>query len=209
MGKAIDALSEAQRASFRAGVARCGLSPDKLSRDDTLVTGPGPTILSGNPETSAVPPVLIPIDSIATLKHYAGIPDDWYTSGRVSDRAIDYPPELPVSRRELVHEAKNACDLREQLTFEERRYVQLAADSFVEGNSEKVRNYEDLINAVYFPTQLAAFTFDSIVVTPEKPLVLEGEWPIDIHVGSVLVEEGGQIIVRVQATINAQLFEAQ
>src|ERR1700685_4465958 len=209
MGKEIDALSEANRASFRANIERLGLSPEKVTHHDTLVTGPGPTILSGDPKESKLPATLIEIKSIKHLKQLVGIPDEAYISGKLSDVGIDYPPELEASRLELIRTSKNICDLLDNLTLEERGDLKHARESFIQGNSEKSRSYEKLIDAVNFPAQLAVFSVDTIIVKPGNPLILTGPPAVDLHAASIIVASGGQIIVKYDARITTQLFEAQ
>ncbi len=208
MGKALNGLSEVQKASFRAAITRLGLSADHLTHDDTLVTGPGPTHLSGDPKESKLTPTLIPVRSIAEIKKLGGIPDESYTSGKLSDRAIHYPAEFPQSRHHLVRSAANVCDLQDQLSPEEHAAINSAAAAYVQGNSQKVKSYEPILNALFFPAHVAAFVGDSITVTAGNPLIIGGSVPVVLNYAKVTVDPGGQIICNVQTTWNVQVFDS-
>lgn len=208
MGRGFDGLSEYQQASFRANVARLGLTPDSMVHEP-FTTGPGAAILSSDAKQSKLAPTLIPVRNIAELKTLAGIPDEHYTSGKVSDKAIYYPPPLDEARLSLAVTAVDLCDLQRQLSAEEHEQVRCASEAYMQGRSDKVKGYEPLINALYFPSQIAAFNTDSIVVTAGNPLILSGPNPVAINAASITVEAGGQIIVETHVSIAAQKFDSQ
>ena len=211
MADEFDALSDDQKQAFRGRMAAMGLAPDTLSHQGTLVTGatPGPTILSGDPAESHVPPTLVTVNSIAELKALHGIPDEHYTVKGVADVAVDYPDELPQHRMKLTDTAPDICALRDSLKEDERDQIVKAAKAYVLGNSEKVAAYEPLINAAMFPMQVAVICIPAIVVSSGSPLVITGSKPVSACYGTITVEPGGQIIIETQTNLTAQRFEAK
>src|SRR4030095_8951684 len=67
------------------------------------------------------------------------------------------------------------------------------------GNSGKVRAYEAIINALYFPLYAASWTLASICVAANTTLVLQPPTngsdspPTLVVTGDVCIEQGGQI----------------
>jgi hypothetical protein len=211
MGQAFDSLNESQTSAFQEEMTKLGIAHDALSHEGEFSTGstPGPTIISSNPEESHIPPTMIPINSIADLKRLRGVPDEHYTSMGFSDSVVDYPEELPAERFGLMDEAADVCALREQLTPEEQDQIRQAAEAYVMGNSEKVQAYEPMINATMFPTQMAAVNGESLVVDKDHPLIIQGDKPVTLNYAKITVKPGGQIIIKTQANITAQVFESQ
>lgn len=211
MAKAFAGLSDDHMARFNARMQRLGLSAGALSHEGDLVTGatPGPTILSGDPDKSHVPPTLIDVRDVAHLKELSGIPDEHYTSRKLSDRTIEYPEPLDERRAKIVAESRNQCDLEYRLNADELKEVRRAARAYVMGHSEKVKSHEPVINAMLFPTQVAVFAGENIVVTKDQPLIITGDQPVTLNYGSITVEDGGQIIIQVTSEINSQVFTQQ
>jgi hypothetical protein len=211
MADEFDALNDDQKQAFRSRMALMGLASEALNHEGTLVTGatPGPTILSGDPAESHVPPTLVTVNSIAEMKALHGIPDEHYTVRGVADVSVDYPDELPQQRMMLASTAPDICALRESLRPEERDQIVKAAQAYVLGNSEKVAAFEPLINATLFPAQMALINIESVVVSPGSPLVLKGPTALSVNYGSVTVEPGGQIIIQTQTNLTAQRFEVK
>ncbi|HEY0323879.1 MAG TPA: hypothetical protein VGC66_23220 [Pyrinomonadaceae bacterium] len=211
MGKDFDALSSEQQNAFQAEMKRMGIDPTALNHEGPLVTGatPGPTILSADPAVSHVPPTLIQVNSIAHLNELRGTPDEDYTVRGFSDKSINYPPELPAEKSNLVSSAEDLCALRDQLTPEEHANIRRAAEAYVMGNSEKVKSYEPIINATMFPQQMAVFAGESIVVSAANPLIIKGPGPVTLNYASITVEDGGEIIIQTAANITTQTFTQQ
>lgn len=211
MAEEFDALDDDQKQAFRARMALMGLAPEALNYEGTLVTGdtPGPTILSGDPAESHVPPTLVTVNSVAEMKALHGIPNEHYTVRGVTDASVDYPDELPQERMLLASTAPDICALRDGLQPEERDQIMKAAAAYVTGNSEKVLAYEPLINAAMFPAEVALINIEAVVVSPKNPLVIKGPTAMSVNYGSVTVEPGGQIIIQVQTNMTAQRFEVK
>jgi hypothetical protein len=211
MGKDFDALSSEQQTAFHAEMNRMGLDPTALNHEGPLVTGatPGPTILSGDPSVSHVPPTLIQVNSIADLNKMRGTPDEHYTQMGYSDKSIPYPPEFSSAKAGLMDTAEDLCALREQLSPEDHANIRRAAEAYVMGNSEKVKSYESIINATMFPQQMAVFAGESIVVSAANPLVIKGPGPVTLNYASITVEPGGEIVIQTSANITTQTFTQQ
>jgi len=211
MGQEFDELNDDQKEAFKGRLTQMGLGADALSHEGTLVTGatPGPTILSGDPAESHVPPTLITVNSIAELKSLHGVPDEHYSVRGITDAAIDYPDELPRERMMLADTAPDICALRDSLQPEEHDQLRKAAQAYVLGNSEKVAAFEPMINAAMFPTQVAAFNGEAITVSANSPLIIKGSTMITLNYGSITVEPGGQIIIQTQVNLTTQRFQVK
>jgi hypothetical protein len=211
MGQEFDSLNEDQRNAFRGQLKKLGLEADALSHEGELVTGatPGPTIFSGDPEESHVPPTLITVNSIAELKALQGVPNEHYSTQGISDAAVDYPDELPQPRMKLAETASDICALQDSLQPEEHAQIVKAAQAYMLGDSEKVASYEPLINAAMFPLEVAVISGESIVVSPGKPLIFKGPKPLTVNYATITVEPGGQIIIETDVNLTTQRFEVK
>ncbi|HEX6370724.1 MAG TPA: hypothetical protein VF006_17540 [Longimicrobium sp.] len=212
MGQVFDSMNDDQKSAFTRKMERLGLSATALTHSDELRTGaarPGPTILSSDPDESHLPPTIVEVRDVAHFKELSGVPDAHYESRKYSDVAFDYPQPLDERRAKIVADSRNQCDLEYQLTDAELGDVRKAAHAYVMGNSAKVQSHEPVINAMLFPTRMAVFAGESIVVTKDNPLIIQGPNPVVLNYASIKVEDGGQIIVKVTADVNAQTFIQQ
>lgn len=211
MGQEFDALNDDQKEAFKNQLTRRGLAAGALSHEGTLVTGatPGPTILSGDPAESHVPPTLMTVNSIAELKALHGVPNEHYSARGITDAAIDYPDEMPQQRMMLADTAPDVCALRDSLQPEEHDQLRKAAQAYVLGDSEKVAAFEPMINAAMFPLEVATICGEAIVVSPNSPLILKGPTALSVCYGSITVEPGGQIIILTQVDMTTQRFEVK
>ncbi|MEM9593083.1 MAG: hypothetical protein AAGD06_02400 [Acidobacteriota bacterium] len=184
-----------------------GLDENDVHRG-TLDTseGGGPFILSGDPAESRIPPKLVTVASLAEMKAIYGVPDEHFDRGQASDHHLDYPEPLADDRASLHDRVRNLCDLDEQLSWRESEQIRRAAHAFVYGDSRRVASYEPLINAILFPTQVARFAGDSVVVKPGHPLVFKGEQPVEATFDNVVVEPGGEIITDVELQFSSTRF---
>lgn len=213
-------LTPEQRSAFEAGLARFGLGADALTHQAARTSelrgaqpaamlgaeaAPAPVVFSSDPEESHVPPTLVQVNDIAQLKRMAGVPDEHYTGGMYTDRTIDYPHPLPEPTAQLAATAQNKCDLEYHLTDDHVEDVRRAAQAYMQGHSAKVASYEPMINALMFPTQVAVFAGESLVI--DSPVVVSGSAPVSWNYGTITVEEpNGQIIVQTEFSINTQNF---
>jgi hypothetical protein len=200
-------LTPEQQQAFHAQLARVGMSPDSLSaRSIRTADRPGGFVLSGDPEQSHLPPTMIEVRDLAHLKELAGVPDEHYTSGQRSDKAIPYPAPLSAQAAGLLQSAQDKCELEFHLQPADYENVRMAAEAYVHGNSAKVQGYEALINTLHMPTQMAAFAATEIIVSPGSPLILGPGTTTSLNCASITVEPGGQIIVQTNASITTQQF---
>lgn len=215
-------LSPEQRSAFEASLARFGLGTDALTHQTARTSelrgfqaaaagmmaaeaAPAPVVFSSDPEQSHVPPTIVQVNDIAQLKQMAGVPDEHYDAGMYTDRTIDYPEPLPEPTAQLLTSAQNKCDLEYNLTDDHFEDVRRAAQAYMQGQSAKVASYEPMINALMFPTQLAVFSGESLVV--DTPVVVSGSAPVSWNYGTItVVEPHGQIIVQTEFNINTQNF---
>ena len=205
-----DANAGSPQEKFATVLAKFGLSADSLTAQ-SIRTGdrPGGFVLSSDPEASHLPPTMVQVRDIAHLKELGGTPDSHYTSGTYSDKAIRYPAPLSDATRQLLQSAKDKCELEFHLKGESYADIATAAQAYVHGNSEKVKDYEPVINALHFPSQVAVFAVNDVVVQAGSPLVFAPGDPSTLSCSSLTVEPGGQVIVQENVTINSQQTTVQ
>jgi hypothetical protein len=201
-------LTEAHVQAWDAINQKLGISAGAMSEATTLDTGatPGPTILSYDAAESHVPPTHVEVRDIAHLKDLAGVEDAHYAAGTYSDAAIHYPDPLPQATMSLMATSPEKCDVDQGVGPDELGTVRQAAQAFVQGHSEKVKDYEPVINSLYFPSTMAVFAGESITVSPGNPLIIKGPGPVTLNYQSITVQPGGQIIIQTDATVNSQIF---
>ena len=193
-------------------MARFGLKPTDLGFEGVHHVGVSRGMLAMAKEAPApeLTAIEVPIQSMAHLKSMIGVPDEHYTNGECSDRCITYPPALPARRQALAANAANICDLEYQLTCNEREHIEKAAHAYLQGNSEKVKSFEPLLDALYTPGTMKVFTGEALVVKAGTTYVLgDTSKPDSItayNFTSVTVEAGGQLKVISPVNLTTQIF---
>jgi hypothetical protein len=141
---------------------------------------PGGMHLTEDPKTSAVPPNLLNVADVQTLKKMAGI----------DDAIFDHPSAPHIEALPHVNE------LTHEITDPLHPLVCQALNSYVFGDSRKVSSWAPLLNKLRFPMQIAAFVGDTIVVSPGNPLIIgtkDGP-PVAPVFDKVEIQPGGQVI---------------
>jgi len=209
-------LTEDHRKRFTDEQTRMGLKPDHLNHKGTLSTADhgGTIVLSPNSSESTIPPTIVSYNNMAELKAMRGIPDDSFTSGKMSDAFVKYPVPFATSRMNFLNETKNICDLEYHLQPEERKTIENAAHAYLMGHSEKVKDWEPLLNAAFMPGKMAVFSGENLVVKSGQTLKitpdpLHPQDPVVLNYQSITVEQGGQILVLAKADVTSQIFDAQ
>ena len=141
---------------------------------------PGGMHLTEDPETSAVAPHLLTVADVQTLKKMAG----------VEDAIFDHPSAPRIEAMPHVNE------LPHEISDPRHPLVCQAMNSYVFGDSRKVSSWEPLLNKLRFPMQIATFVGDTIVVSPESPLIIgkKDGHPVAPLFDKVEIQPGGQII---------------
>jgi hypothetical protein len=57
------------------------------------------------------------------------------------------------------------------------------------------------------PFVLTTFSIENVTVTPEQPLIIQGDHPVIVNFGTVTIVEGGQILVRTEARVDMQVLK--
>jgi len=190
---------------FKAVNKRLGLPEDTETHDGSQTPqtlghlckeGKDTIVYSSNPEKSDVPPMLIPVKSIAHLNELIGVPDHF------DDKHIVYPPPLAGALSAKVNKASSPKDLIKSMTTNEHDNIRQAMEAYVMGNSEKVKDYEGLINRTALPKQVAYFaSTDPLVI--DKPVVVQGDDPVVWNYSSITMEDNGSLTAQAPMNITA------
>jgi hypothetical protein len=205
-------MTPEQLARFRARVESLGASFDEAMATHISTQGATePVVLSMDLDRTVLPPRVLVVRDVATLKSQGGVSDAAYGSG-LSDNAIAYPPTYDRQIDKLLDRARSRAELRALLGAERQRTVRQALDAWLLGNSARVRDYERVINAAHFPTYAAAWTLASICVAAGTTVTLvpppnTPDPPTLVVTGDVCIEEGGliQSLVPVTVEVHGQM----
>ncbi len=153
---------------------------------------------SSDPLQSDVEPIFINVGSIQQLKEMVGVADG------NGDKDIPYPPPLTAHEKEIFKNAKSLADLRSHMSEAFAHKILKAAEAYIMGNSEKVKEYVDLINDIRFPGRLAVFAGDTLNIPANSTYTVSGADPVVWNYQSITVGSGGQIVVETQLTSTSQ-----
>lgn len=204
---AFQSYSEAHRTMVARTAEAVGLRLEDL---DGVSFGPhshsGPMKVSADPNLDNLNSRLITVNSVEELKQIGGIADAQFKKG--NDRHLNYPDDVNPDIANAIARAKSDnCALESLIAPHDLTKIDAAMLAFVNGNSEKVKAYESVINALKFPAQILVTAGEDITVTPSTPLVI-GENSPYVHgglalFGTVTVEPGGQIQILIPVTFQA------
>lgn len=197
-------LTDDQKQSFAIRNQRLGLGPEEttFSQEHIDATGDEPFVLSSDPFASHVPPKHIAVGDIAELNKLIGVADT------EDDSHVEYPEPPSDEHLNLLTNAKSRTEFKQSLDQDVHAHIKKAAETYIIGNSAKLKAYEPLINATMFPTTLAVFSADSTVIN--KPFVIEGPHPAAVNLGTCTVDRpNGVIMVYSHVTVKAQNFTVQ
>ncbi|MES2706264.1 MAG: hypothetical protein V4726_06615 [Verrucomicrobiota bacterium] len=204
-------LSPEQQAAFWAQVKTWGLSESDVQPAAGSGPAGGKAFICGS-ALSNVATKLFTITSVQQMKELVGIPDSAFLSGRMRDRNISYPPELPPERLALAAKAPNNCWVKENLTQEEHVVLQQAWQAYLVGNSRRISERTlDMINAVHFPTVVAVAAVQDIVVNAGTVYTFgaPGDPMQVITIGTLTVEAGGAVAFASPCTLQCQQTTAE
>lgn len=205
----MDYLTDEQRAAFEANNALIGLGPADFTptppQQRRGLAPPSRQVMSHDPAESDFTPHLVEVGSIADLRRIAGFPEE-----HVGGADEPHYPD-PPSAQELQLVNSNSLTSQKFQTDDEdlQQRIMQAANAYVMGDPEKVKEYEPLINAAMFPGQLAAFTGDTLEIPANTVRVIGGDNPVFLNFGQIIVGEGATISIETYATINTQIFVQQ
>lgn len=190
-------LQDHHKKNFMEVNKRLGLTPDEhIFKSSHAAFNNDKVVFAADQASGDIIGKTIPVASIAELKRLSGVPNDG------KDDHIDYQ-EITLLKSGLT--AKNLK--REDLDNDSMQLIQKAASAYILGNSEKVKDYEDLINAAMFPGNAVVFTAENLYVKSGQTVVLGGSGNPEIYnFGTITVEQGGQIQVIGNVQLTCQIF---
>lgn len=192
MAGRFDTLSSEQKDLFYERVAQLGFDPAALRGSNILTGGTGLRI-SGAANAFANYVRYKTLTSIDEVKRLIGIPDSTFERG-ASDAHIKYvPPPRYGDSTSVTFLA---------LTQAEKDELENAAYAYLFGNSTKVAAWRGPINRLLLPRELSFVAVENVVVKPGSPLYLTNP---SYTFGAVTIEQGGQIIVQADTSVNAKL----
>ncbi|PLY42104.1 hypothetical protein CSZ94_12035 [Janthinobacterium sp. ROICE36] len=213
MTKLFNDLSSDQKAKFEAKCRSFGIDPATVPKTLTTENG-GKGVVLGHPAANAAiaPAKIINVANIQELSKYGGCQDEEYIQGRASDAFVRYPqPLATLSAPSLTECGGDVCKLKDSMTLEHHEAVNQAMHAYMMGNSSKVKDYEEHINAIHFPMQMAVYAAEDKIITNNNPLIIDTKngGPTTLVYGTVTVEEGGYILVKTPLSLDAQAFTSQ
>jgi len=203
-------LTAEQKAAFRARVKTWGLTEADVQKHASSEPDKK-AVICGIASLSNVKTKPFTINSVQHMKELVGIPDSAFKSGKMRDRIINYPPELPKERLGIVATAPNHCWVKENLTHEEHLVIKQAWEAYLVGNSEKISpGTVELINAVHFPAVVAVAAVENITVNPGQTYTFGSPGaPLQtIVVGTLTVLAGGSVAFASPCTLECQMTTA-
>lgn len=208
MADHLSSLTDEQREHFATMMQQFGREPHQFTHDGTLTPADfgGNLTISADPDKSDIQPVHVPFTSMAHLKQLVGVPDEQYQTAPHADHTVPYPEPLPQDRGAFLRQSQNICDLRYHLTANEHQTLVTAARAYVYGNSDKVKDYEDLLDAHFTPGTLAFFAAATLDIPDGQTVTLAPGGPAVLNFGTITVHGSGQLIVQEQVSVTAQQF---
>jgi hypothetical protein len=210
MSKSFKELSADQQAKFHAKCRTFGIDPETVPETVTTVNS-NDGLRFGHPAGSAAfaPAKVIDVKCIKDLQALGGCKDEEYTQGRASDAFVRYPkPMAEMAAPTLKSCDGDVCKLKDSLSLEQHEAINQAMHAYLLGNSRKVQDYEDHINAIHFPQQVAVYAGENLVITAAKPLIIDNPngSPTQLVYGTVTIQPGGYILVKTPLSLDSQLF---
>jgi hypothetical protein len=207
MPKTFNDLTPEQQAAFWADVKRWGLEEsDVPAESDTGQLGSNACISSVAADTN-VPTKPFTLTSVEHMKEMVGIPDELFASGKMRDRMVSYPEDLPADRMQLAAQAPNFCALKDSLTEDEHDVIRQAWLAYLVGDSGKVSpEMVSMINAVHFPAVVAVAAVQNITVAANTVYTFgtPGAAMQVIPIGVLTIEAGGSIAFASPCTLQCQ-----
>lgn len=167
----------------------------------------GAMVVSADPGQDNLESRLMDVNSVAELKAIGGVADIHFKAS--GDKHVNYPDgQLKTDVPAAISRARaDNCALESLIHPDDEKVIDQAMIAYVHGDSSKVKNFEEVINALRFPTQILVTTGEDITVTKANPLIIGKDSPYvsggKAVFGTVTVEEGGQIQILIPVTFEA------
>lgn len=196
-------LSPEAQARFAAINERFGLQPDEATHGPIDHPKGKTVVYSGDPLQSDVPPKIIHVASIADLRAMLRAP------GHMDDEGVQYPMNLDQYQTLFtrIGEVKTKADLQASLSEQEKDAIRLASHAYVQGDPEKVKSFEPLINALMFPAKVAYFS------SPDNKTIsgtveIKGSTLVTWNYNAITMEEGSQIVQQAPWAVYANTVQS-
>lgn len=186
--------------SYKLINKRLSLSENTSTHQPSEVTERSITCFSSDPLESDIAPMIISTSSISHLNELIGMPDN------CDDIHIEYPPSLSELMSSKYLEINDIRSFLHSLTSEDKKIIQIASLAYLMGDSQKVKEYEPIINATNFPGKVAYFSSpEELIISGE--VIIKGEDPIIWNYGNITLKENGVIKVQAPMIISASSFD--
>ncbi|MVT10242.1 hypothetical protein [Chitinophaga tropicalis] len=207
-------LTPAQQGRFLKINERLGITAEVAARQmehlqaaqsgqRSTQSGKQELVFSSDPVESHVPPIYLSVGSIADVKRLVGVEDN------NDDAHVAYPQAFPQQYADVFRTAKSKGEVFGKVHPEFFAHLEKAAHAFVMGNSRKVQEYEEAINAVLFPGRIAVFTGEDLIIPANGVLRITGPDPVYLNYQSITTGADAEIWITTKATLNTQYFNAQ
>jgi hypothetical protein len=201
----MDFLSKEQRERFENTNKLFGLGPQEFTAhlsDEEHNALPQTRLMSSTGD-SHFPRHYASVGSIAEMRRLAGFGE------RVSPNPLvrepPYPEPLPKAVVDSVLSGLNSS-LKPQLTQEIADKITAAAAAYVIGDPARVESYVPLINALKFPGRAAVFTGETLTVPDGAVHVIDGDDPVVMNYGRIVVGKNATIRFRAASYLQCQIF---
>lgn len=200
-------LSCNQQEQFKATCRRHGIDPNTV-RATLSTDNMGKGVLCGHPAaSSAFPPDnIVQVDSVKQLKALGRGEGADDVLGATGAAAVRYPkPLAEMAMPDLAAFEGQTVKLRNSLTRPQFQAVSDAMNAYLLGDSSRVADYEDYINKLHFPLQMAVYAVADLEITAANPLLVAySTSPTSLIFGTVTVQPGGYIEAQSTLQMNVQ-----
>ncbi len=199
----MDFLSDEQKAKFAAINARLGLGPEEYTCQETAdqMAARTDTInMHTTGDDSHFKPHMISVGSVQEMRKIVGTP----TGLKPTKGHPPHIPPPPTEQERDLHSGMNLSELKANVSPELIERAREAAIIYVLGNDKLVDEYTDLINALFYPGRIAAFTGHTLSVPAGGTLHIGGDEPAFLNFGQLVTGDGATIRVTTQFAINFQ-----
>lgn len=156
-----------------------------FSNFNLLNTKNDTTIFSIDSQDSTFTPKVIDVSNIKDLKQLIG-------SFLKDDAQVKYPKPFDESYQKILDLLEKGENPQSLFTKDIDDNLSTAYSAFINGHIDSLSKYEELLNALYFPMQLAYFSSDK-ECTISGNVIVQGESPVVINCKSMLFKNGGAI----------------
>lgn len=185
-------LKDYHKKNFNEVNERLGITPTenllKSSTDDVFAKK-DVIVFGSDKATCDFVGKVVPVASIAELKRLSGVPAD------ADDSHVEYPEKT-------AGQLKTADSSDSQ-----KEDIAKAASSYILGNPDKVKHYEDVINSSLFPGKAVLFSVNDLLIKTGQTVILgqSGE-PEIYNFGSITIQQGGELSIVGNVQLTCQVF---